>query len=325
MAEVKVSSILGKVVGHDKSVQQLAFALEQNRLPSTMLFVGPSGVGKKKIALGLAQALVCQEEELACGTCASCLRITREQSESLLMIRPQGTQIKIDQAKSVISFLSMANVTQARVIIIEDAHLLNVQAANSLLKILEEPPENSYFILLTSSIGGVLPTIRSRSQIFRFGVVSISDIQKVSSAEDWAYKACQGRFDLLQQIQEDGSIHLRRRGVDLLTQVLRSGSFQVKESLVELVKDRESAFFLLNFWRQILRDVRVCQSGIEDFINMDLRDFIYEMAQLKVDVIDDAYLAIEQLEKDFLGNLDRGLAVENFFYQFQGKGREWTI
>ena len=89
---------LDRLVGHDKQVAQLESALKRQRLAMTLLFVGPSGVGKKLCAQGVAQALICTENPLGCGQCASCRRIEQNQSESVLYVEPEGLQIKMEHS-----------------------------------------------------------------------------------------------------------------------------------------------------------------------------------------------------------------------------------
>src|SRR5688572_5901691 len=98
--------ILDRVRGHAGVVSRLENAVATRKLASTMLFVGPSGVGRKQVALGLLQALACETSERGCGVCGPCRRIAGLQSESLLLIEPQKNSIKVEQAREVLDFLS---------------------------------------------------------------------------------------------------------------------------------------------------------------------------------------------------------------------------
>src|SRR5690606_28241588 len=97
----------------------------------------------------------------------------------LLEVEPQGANIKIEQARQIVKFVELAH-TGARAVILNDAHLLNAHAANSLLKTLEEPPAKTWFFLIAPSAAAVLPTLRSRSQLIRFGALSKEAIQKLT-------------------------------------------------------------------------------------------------------------------------------------------------
>ncbi|MCB0362405.1 MAG: AAA family ATPase, partial [Bdellovibrionales bacterium] len=128
------------LIGHHQPKERLLSALTEKRLSPNLLLVGPGGIGKSRFARALAQEIVCpQKTPFACGICPACRRIERGESESLLHILPDGLQIKIDQAQKILDFLSLRAWGSSRVVILEEAHRLNIQAANSLLKSLEEP------------------------------------------------------------------------------------------------------------------------------------------------------------------------------------------
>lgn len=157
--------------------KRLEEATIKNRLHSTFLFAGQDEALKKKIIFSLAQMILCENKSKApCGLCGPCLRIEKEASESLLWIRPDKTSIKVEQAAEILNFLSLQAVSAARFIIIEDAEKMTSGAANSLLKILEEPPASTYFFLLIPSASSVLATIKSRSQVFFFDQREESDL-----------------------------------------------------------------------------------------------------------------------------------------------------
>ena len=102
------------------------------------------GIGKRQVAVAVAQQLLCSGRQEACGECSDCIRVKAGKHESVLL-QPDGAQIKVEQSRSVIKFLSLKSNHSVRIVIIDDAHLMNSQAANSLLKILEEPPSGVYF------------------------------------------------------------------------------------------------------------------------------------------------------------------------------------
>jgi Rad3-related DNA helicase len=144
-----------------------------------LLFEGPLGVGKFLAAHGIAQFFVCENNrinETACGTCATCLRAETLPSETILLIQPEKGMIKLDQAKMATDFLHLRTDRGTRVIIIDEAQKLNPQAANHLLKTLEEPPENCFFILVAPSGEALLPTIQSRTIRIRFKPLKRSEV-----------------------------------------------------------------------------------------------------------------------------------------------------
>ena len=134
---------IANIEGHQKQWATLIELLELDRLSHAMAFVGPSGIGKRKVALALAKA-------------------GGAPNESILQVAPAGTMLKIEQAQEILNFLSLRSLSKRRFIIVDEAQTMNASFANALLKILEEPPENTFFIFLLSAISQLLPTIRSR-------------------------------------------------------------------------------------------------------------------------------------------------------------------
>ncbi len=153
-------------------------------MPQSLLFDGAEGIGKRTTALALASAINCQQpapDGDACGACSSCRRIARGQHPDIGVLLPneKGT-ITVDMAREVIGRASYRPFeARRRVVIIDDADLLQPQAQNALLKTLEEPPPSSMFILVTSRPDSLLETVRSRCPRVRFGRLGPADLAEV--------------------------------------------------------------------------------------------------------------------------------------------------
>ena len=175
-----------EIAGHDHLKQLIARAAIRGTLPPSLIFAGPSGVGKAMMALALAQFLNCltPAEEDACGECASCRRIARRVHADVLRIEPGETgAIKIDQIREAIERSAYRPFEgRRRVVIIDRAEQMVVNAQDAILKTLEEPPNASTFILVTDTPDTLLPTIRSRCQRLRFGRLSPGDVAEVLMA-----------------------------------------------------------------------------------------------------------------------------------------------
>lgn len=170
--------------GHDEIVDRFRRALARRRLASTFLFAGPPGVGKRRFADTLAQALLCERHEEAalhaCGECPSCLQVKSQSHPDYMVVEcpPDKASIPIDLLigekdhrgeSGVIHHLSLRPQRGKRKIaVIDDADLLAVEGVNAMLKTLEEPPPGSLLILVGTSPARQLPTIRSRCQLIRF-------------------------------------------------------------------------------------------------------------------------------------------------------------
>lgn len=168
----------GTIIGHDRILEQLYHAIASNRIAGAYLFVGVANVGKETVALHFAKSINCLTTgEGACGTCLSCRKADDGNHPDLQLIRPSGTWIKIDQIRELQKRIIYRPLEGARkVYIVTEAERLNLEAANCLLKTLEEPPAESVLILLTVNLDALLPTIRSRCQIIPFHPLVISDL-----------------------------------------------------------------------------------------------------------------------------------------------------
>lgn len=214
---------LSSIVGHAHLIALLRTAVANERVPQSLLFAGPEGVGKRTTAIALAQAINCQaqgprpkaegprpkangkatgqagqrasarervggpgatppENNDACGKCATCLRIARGQHTDVTVIdRGDNASIKIgdirDRVMAVIGYRPFE--ARRRVIIIDGAEDMTVDAQNSLLKTLEEPPASAIIILISAYADTLLATIQSRCRRLRFGLLTDQEVARV--------------------------------------------------------------------------------------------------------------------------------------------------
>ena len=169
------------ILGNKRVKTILSKALQKNRIPHSLLFVGPEGVGKMETALVVAKALNClQKIDDSCEECAACVAINKKNFPDVMEVSPQKDVIKIEQMRLLKSTAYLKPmVGKKRVFIISDAEKMREEASNSLLKILEEPPSFSHIFLCTANPYLILPTIKSRCQVLSFAPVFKEDIEKV--------------------------------------------------------------------------------------------------------------------------------------------------
>jgi DNA polymerase-3 subunit delta' len=167
------------LLGHEKPKTLLREAVAKNKLAHAYLFRGPDGVGKKKAALALAAYINCKSplEDDSCGQCPSCRKYFSGNHPDLVLVEPDGAAIKIGQIRNLKHQLAFPPLeAKVRVVILEDIHTMRREAANSLLKTLEEPPPGNLLILTADLAGEILPTILSRCQIIPFGPLKHEDM-----------------------------------------------------------------------------------------------------------------------------------------------------
>ena len=184
-----------KLKGHEENVERFRRAIERERLPSTFLFVGPAGIGKRTFAVRLAAALLCRTATEPsfdpCGTCPDCLQVAAGSHPDLeyLAKPPDKTMIPVELfigdrehrgREGLCHRLSLKpSFGRRKIAIVDDADNMNVEGANCLLKTLEEPPVGSVLVLIATSLSKQLPTIRSRCQIVRFRPLSAAAVAEL--------------------------------------------------------------------------------------------------------------------------------------------------
>src|SRR6185369_931909 len=172
-----------EIVGHERIVEVFRRSVRSGKTPHSYIFEGIPGCGRRKTALALIQALFCRDAaDDACGVCASCRKIAGGNHGDIHLVEPlpDKRDISIEQLRELQRELSLRPYEAPRkACIMEPAERMSVNAANSLLKTLEEPPGNAIIILLTENADMLLPTIRSRCQLVRFAPLPPEHVRKL--------------------------------------------------------------------------------------------------------------------------------------------------
>lgn len=162
--------------------QRIQQQAEANRLPHALLLAGPQGVGKRAFARALAAQLLCSalQHGLACGACKGCQLLMAQAHPDAYWIAPEesGKAIKIDQVRELVE--RMAQTAQQggrKVAVLAPAEAMNRNAANALLKTLEEPAGSALLILISDAPGRLLPTMRSRCQRLDFPIPASAEVR----------------------------------------------------------------------------------------------------------------------------------------------------
>ncbi|MGD9948016.1 MAG: DNA polymerase III subunit delta' [Desulfobulbus sp.] len=258
-----------QLLGQSKAITLLTRAVASGRLAHAYLFAGPDGVGKNTAAQALASVLLCRVPNglEPCGSCPGCRKFLSGNHPDFLHVRPDGAAIKIDQIREMKKALTFSPFeSRQRVVLIEDVHTMRREAANSLLKVLEEPPQNNLMILIGSTAGALLDTIVSRCQVIPFAPLPLELAASIilhhrpeldqESCRTLAALAdgCPGQALAL---ESEGTLTLYRKILDSWLKAPGNTAKRVEQALmlaVELAEAKESMVPLLRLLRIFLKD-----------------------------------------------------------------------
>ena len=221
-----------EVIGQEPALKILRHSLKEERTVHAYLFAGPEGVGKKLVARLLAQAVNCGKNNFdACGRCSSCRRIKNFSHPDVVWVRPGGLsyRIRIDAIRDLRYRISLKayHPGQRKVFVLTEADRITAEAANALLKTLEEPPADSLLILLTSHLSSLLPTTISRCQIIRFSHLPTKEVKdylvsrfKLNSDEaQFLSRLSEGRLGKALSLKEKAAGEERKKILDLVSRI----------------------------------------------------------------------------------------------------------
>lgn len=293
------------IIGQEKAIRVLRAYLGNSRFTGGYLFTGPDGVGKKALALRAAQALLCEKgNNDPCGVCSSCTRAAARQHPDVHVIEAGDGDIKIEEIRQLQRAMSLRSYEGgAKVFIIDNAHRLNAESANCLLKVLEEPPAGSVIILVTSKPSLLLKTVVSRCKLLKCPALERGCLEdmlverygvKRDEAHFFAYYA-EGSLGAALRLKETMSLVEKNGIIDLFMKDAGEKTAAVT---------REELRFSLSVLASWVRDMMLMKIGIPDreLVNADrshdLRGWgarfsstrLYEIMK----IIADSFLYIDQ-------------------------------
>ena len=261
-----------------KAEKLLRNAIKENKISHAYLFNGPSGSGKLTTARSFAKAIFCinRRDGEACNSCLECRKFENGNQQDLHYITPEGQSIKVDQIRQLQHDLSYRTTNTEKIVyIIEQAEKMTIQAANSLLKFLEEPTSPVVAILITSNVQAIIPTIRSRTMAIPFHPLKPEQMLEILIAEGsmptlarTAVQVSSGIDGARQLIQKNGFAEIRslviqlgKESVTKYTQAMVTAQQKLFKS--EFAEQMPLVLQLLILW---YRDMTQFQAGRQDSI-----------------------------------------------------------
>ena len=298
-----------QVIGQDKLLSLLDYGLKTDAIAHAYLLVGPRHVGKRTLAVNLAQALNCDGPELPCGQCRSCQRIREGKHADVTPIGVDSrTEIGIDDIRGLQRSANLPPYEgKCKVFIIDEAEYLSTEAANALLKILEEPPPRVVWLLLAADEERLLPTIISRCQRLELKPVPSERVQEVlvnsynvdPDKAKLLTQLCHGRLGwALSALADCDVLEQRAQRIDRLASLLTAGIEQrfayAQELASQFSQDRKAGAEITEIWVDWWCDLMLVKGGCpEAIINVDFKTVLEEQA---------SGLSLSQI-KEFLANL----------------------
>lgn len=334
------------LLGHPELLESLTRGISARTLSHAYLLVGPPDVGKRSLAVELAAALNCQSEEKPCGTCTSCRRILQGKHPDIHIVEPRreatgaeervSREIVIDQIRELQRLAALQPFEgYCRAFIIDGADRMRVEAANCLLKTLEEPAESVVLLLLAAREDLVLPTVKSRCQRIELKPLPTSliasalrDSTALTEDEvDLLSRLANGRLGWAMRAAKDTSVLADRAELlQQLEELLASGiperlSFAASMEK-RFSKNRQGAIDLLDHWAGWWRDLLLTRAGCSDLVaNVDRAANLAELAA-KVDLgqVHGFLKRLELTTTQIEHNVNLRLALETLLIEMPSTG-----
>jgi DNA polymerase-3 subunit delta' len=351
--------------GNEETVRRLREMLAHGRFPQAVILAGPTGSGKYTLALMLAKAMNCLSPTTTgglpdfCGKCSNCLRIAQaedldarvaeavearenlretDKKETRLFVQthpdvlivppdPPQLMIKVDQVRRVIETIYFRpGDAKERVYIFTDSAFMK-EAANSLLKVLEEPPDFATIFLLAENPGELLPTIRSRSMIVSLAALPVAEIESylAKHRSDWNAKQralvarlAEGAIGRARSFDLAAYTAARAHALTILSSALRAADhsdlFKITETYRAGAEGRERIERLLRTLYSLLQDLIFLNSGTPELVrNTDIQPDLKRLAESA----DFAWITaaadrLAEVERGLRRNLLRSLSLDAF-------------
>jgi DNA polymerase III subunit delta' len=337
MEPAKKIKSFSRIIGQEAAISFLKKMISKGKIPHAFLFTGIAGVGKTTTALAFCQALNCLEpvDGEGCGQCRTCRQLISGNFPDFVFVEPDGQNIKIEQIREVNRGMGFKPVAGAyRIVVINRAELMTVEAANSFLKTLEEPPPGNIIVLKVKEPLDLLPTIVSRCQKIPFRPLPLSVVKEYLTHEagiDEENAALiagisDGSLGRAMQVSDGGYLEERQKTISNIIQLPAMSKTQAIELAMEYaqeVKKKEhddsnniGLFELIGIWKTWYRDLIIIKVNgpLSLLINADFSRKLKTLSRnFTIDALLDGFSRLDRAQMDLMRNPNIGLMMEDLF------------
>ncbi len=271
-----------EIKGQDAAINLIQAALEEGRLANAYLFIGPKGVGKGLAAKNFAKAINCLQNKFSpCDNCESCRKIESLNHPDVHWLEPRDSgYLKIDDIRQLQQQSNLKAIEARRkVFIIKDADQLTEEAANCFLKTLEEPGQNTVFILTTSKLGMIFSTVISRCQKVYFSLLDRHGVEELLKTE-YGFDNKNSHYLAFFYEGRLGEA-LKFRDCDILVEKNRiiDSLFQRQDLITGPDEGRQSIIDFLQVLLSWFRDIYLSKAGlpVSELIHLDRKTQVYDL------------------------------------------------
>ncbi len=279
-------AIFDEIIGHRLVIEHLKNNIRHNKVSHCYIFYGPDGCGKREVAKAFAQMLLCEGDTSPCGTCTSCIQVSRDNSPDVRWVIHEKPQVfGVEDVREGLNRDIVIKPYRGthKVYILDDAELLNVQAQNAILKTIEEPPSYAVIILLTNNREILLETIRSRSVMVDFKPLAKNQVAQYmqshyepSSERDFAIRYAGGNIgEAIKLLEDEKKRDMVRDVLDTLSGIFCMNMEGLMDALKKLADYKDVGHVCLNWMLLWYRDVSVCRFMAQELSPEQAEKYLY--------------------------------------------------
>jgi len=332
-----------QIIGQDAAISFLKRMIAREKIPHAFLFTGIAGVGKTTTALAFCQALNCLEpvNGEGCGRCRTCRQLIGGNFPDFLSVEPDGQNVKIEQIRELNRAMGFKPVAGSyRMVLIDKAESMTMEAANSFLKTLEEPPAGNVIILKVKEPLDLLPTIVSRCQKIPFRPLPISVVMECLVNELGIEKEIasliagisDGSLGRAIQVSDSGYLEERQRSINDIIQLVTMRKTEAIDLAMEYANEMKKKvhdetgsldlFERLGIWKTWYRDLIIMKINgpLSLLINTDFSKKLTALSKnFTIDNLLEGFTRLDHAQMDLARNPNIGLMMEELFLSLNFK------